>query len=173
MTTWFISRHTGAMESAKRKNLVVDRFVPYHDPAQVQPAELRGRELSADEMERLGVRVSFAGTSGKTQGKDKNEIDVAFLYRNTLHLIECKTANLAQAGHGDDSKATEAIYKMESLLKFGGLRTRGMVIDYRGELAKSEANQKRAAEAGIAIVSGSQLKDLKGAISRLWLSARQ
>ena len=121
----------------------------------------------------MGVRVSFAGATGKTQGKDKNEIDVAFLYRNTLHLIECKTANLAQSGQGDDSKATEAIYKMESLLKLGGLRTRGMVVDYRGELAKSEANQKRAEEAGIAIVSGAQLKDLKGAISRLWLSARK
>lgn len=121
----------------------------------------------------MGVRVSFAGGTNKTKNNDKNEIDIAFLFRNTLHLIECKTANLAQSGQGEDSKATEAIYKMESLLKLGGLRTRGMVIDYRGELAKSEANQKRAAEAGIAIVSGSQLKDLKGAISRLWLSARQ
>jgi hypothetical protein len=83
------------------------------------------------------------------------------------------TFNLAQAGLGDDSKATEAIYKMESLLKLGGLRTRGMVVDYRGELAKSEANQKRAKEAGIAIVSGAQLKDLKGHISRLWLSSRK
>ena len=122
----------------------------------------------------MGVRVSFAdGAGGNPQGNDKNEIDVAFLYRNTLHLIECKTANLALSGLGDDSKATEAIYKMESLLKLGGLRTRGMVVDYRGELAKSEANQKRAKEAGIAIVSGAQLKDLKGHISRLWLSSRK
>ncbi len=118
----------------------------------------------------MGIRVAFAGAAGKSNGKDKNEIDVAFLYRNTLHLIECKTANLGQVGTGEDSKATEAIYKMESLLKLGGLRTKGMVVDYRGELSKSEANQKRAAEAGIAIVSGAQLKDLKGAISRLWLT---
>lgn len=120
----------------------------------------------------MGVRVSFASNVGKNQNKnnDKNEIDVAFLYRNTLHLIECKTANLAQVGTGEDNKATEAIYKMESLLRLGGLRTRGMVVDYRGELAKSEANQKRAKEAGIAIVSGVQLKNLKGTISRLWLS---
>lgn len=118
----------------------------------------------------MGVRVAFAGSAGKLQNRDKNEIDVAFLYRNTLHLIECKTANLAQAGNGDNNKATEAIYKMESLLKLGGLRTRGMVVDYRGELAKSEANQKRAAEADIAIVSGAQLKDIKGAITRLWLA---
>ncbi len=118
----------------------------------------------------MGVRVGFAGAKARSTGNDKNEIDVAFLHRNTLHLIECKTANLAQLGSGDDDKATEAIYKMESLLKLGGLRTKGMVVDYRGQLSQSEANRKRAEEAGIAIVSGSQLKDLKGAISRLWLS---
>ena len=120
----------------------------------------------------MGVRVSFGGTDPRSAAKarDKNEIDVAFLYRNTLHLIECKTANLAQGGKGDDNKATEALYKMESLLKLGGLRTRGMVVDYRGQLSQSEADRQRAAEAGIAIVAGSQLKDLKGAISRLWLS---
>ncbi len=119
----------------------------------------------------MGVKVSFGGADPRSQGKarDKNEIDVAFLYRNTLHLIECKTANLAQGGKGDDTRATEALYKMESLLKLGGLRTRGMVVDYRGQLASSEADRQRAKEAGIAIVSGAQLKDLKGAISRLWL----
>jgi len=119
----------------------------------------------------MGVRVSFGGGDSRSgaRARDKNEIDVAFLYRNTLHLIECKTANLAQSGKGDDNKATEALYKMESLLKLGGLRTRGMVVDYRGQLASSEADRQRAKEAGIAIVSGVQLKDLKGAISRLWL----
>jgi len=120
----------------------------------------------------MGVRVGFGGADPRSAAKnrDKNEIDVAFLYRNTLHLIECKTANLAQGGKGDDTRATEALYKMESLLKLGGLRTRGMVVDYRGQLANSEADRQRAAEAGIAIVAGAQLKDLKGAISRLWLS---
>lgn len=119
----------------------------------------------------MGVRVGFGGPDARDgKSRDKNEIDVAFLYRNTLHLIECKTANLAQSGKGDDSKATEALYKMESLLKLGGIRTRGMVVDYRGQLSSSEADRQRAAEAGIAIVAGAQLKDLKGAISRLWFT---
>ncbi|MDD5028991.1 MAG: DUF1887 family CARF protein [Rhodoferax sp.] len=119
----------------------------------------------------MGVRVSFGRADPRhSKGRDKNEIDVAFLYRNTLHLIECKTANLAQGGKGDDTRATEALYKMESLLKLGGLRTRGMVVDYRGQLANNEADRQRAAEAGIAIVAGNQLKDLKASISRLWLS---
>ena len=118
----------------------------------------------------LGVRVQFEGAQGSAASNDKNEIDVAFLYRNTLHLIECKTANLAlQGASGDDNKATEAIYKMESLLKLGGLRTKGMVVDYRGQFASNPANQKRAQEADIAIVSGVQLKDLRGLISRKWL----
>lgn len=122
----------------------------------------------------MGVRVAFGGQDPRAQGKakDKNEIDVAFLYRNTLHLIECKTANLAQGGKGDDNKATEALYKMESLLKLGGLRTRGMVVDYRGQLASSEADRQRAKESHIEIAAGAQLKDLKGLISRLWFSAR-
>lgn len=120
----------------------------------------------------LGVRVQFEGGQGRAASNDKNEIDVAFLYRNTLHLIECKTANLALPGAGgDDNKATEAIYKMESLLKLGGLRTKGMVVDYRGQFASNPANQRRAQEADIEIVSGAQLKDLKGLISRKWLSA--
>jgi hypothetical protein len=120
----------------------------------------------------MGVRVAFGGQDARSKSKDKNEIDVAFLYRNTLHLIECKTANLSQGGKGDDTKATEALYKMESLLKLGGLRTRGMVVDYRGQLANSEADRQRAKESHIEIVSGAQLKDLKGVISRLWLSPR-
>jgi len=117
----------------------------------------------------VGVRVQFEGTQGHGASNDKNEIDVAFLYRNTLHLIECKTANLALPGASEDNKATEAIYKMESLLKLGGLRTKGMVVDYRGQFASNPANQKRAQEADIAIVSGVQLKDLRGLISRKWL----
>lgn len=103
-------------------------------------------------------------------GRTRNEIDIAFLFRNTLHLIECKTANLASEGAGGDDKATEAIYKMETLLKLGGLRTRGMIVDYRGALSAHKANLDRAKAAGIDVVSGLQLRDLKGHVRRVWLS---
>jgi hypothetical protein len=103
-------------------------------------------------------------------GKTRNEADIAFLYRNTLYLIECKTANLAHDGAGGDDKATEAIYKMETMLKLGGLRTRGMIVDYRGTLSAHKANLDRARNAGIEVISGTQLRDLKGAIRRTWFT---
>jgi hypothetical protein len=103
-------------------------------------------------------------------GRTRNEIDVAFLHRNTLHLIECKTANLGSEGSAGDDKATEALYKLESLRKVGGLRTRAMVLDYRGALSGHTPNRDRARSAGIEIVSGRQLGDLRGFIQRHWLA---
>jgi hypothetical protein len=102
-------------------------------------------------------------------GKTKNEIDVAFLYRHTLHLLECKTANLATEGSSGADKATEALYKLEALRKIGGLRTRAMVLDYRGALSAHGANRDRARSAGIEIVAHRLLADLKGFIRRTWL----
>ncbi len=107
----------------------------------------------------------------RSDGNTDNEIDVAFMHRNTLHIIECKSANLAGQGVTQDDKATEAVYRMQSLLKLGGLRTRGMIVDYRGAFAASDANRKRAKIARIEILSGSDLKDARGQIKRHWMSA--
>ncbi len=88
MTTWFISRHPGAIEWAERKGLPIDHYVVHADPLQIQPgdtvigglpvglvaavcargarylhltldlpAHLRGRELSADQLEQLDARL--------------------------------------------------------------------------------------------------------------------
>lgn len=99
-------------------------------------------------------------------GKTRNELDAVFLHRNRLHIIEAKAANLSASGAGNDSKATEAIYKLETLLKIGGLRTRAMLVDYRGRL--NDTDKARASEAHIQIVSAAQLKNLKGELRR-WL----
>ena len=88
MTTFFVSRHPGAIEWAARRQFQVDVVVPHLDVALVQsgdkvigslpvnlaaqvcaqgaaywhlsvelPAELRGRELSANNLEQLSARV--------------------------------------------------------------------------------------------------------------------
>lgn len=130
---------------------------------------LRGKNKTISDVV-SNLVIPFAGKVGNAKTADMNEIDAAFLSKNTLHLIECKTANLAAAGHGDNDKATEAIYKMESLLKLGGLRTKGMIVDYRGAFSNSPANLKRAEDAKIVVVSGKDLKDLGGLLARKWLS---
>ena len=88
MTTWFVSRHPGAIEWATRQTLAVDQFVHHLDPALVRggdtvmgslpvhlaaavcergarylhlsvelPEQLRGKELSADQLEQLGANM--------------------------------------------------------------------------------------------------------------------
>lgn len=101
MTTWFVSRHPGALEWAGRQGLQIDRFATHLNPAEVQagdtvigslpvnlaavvcqrggrylnlsvalPAELRGKELSADQLDRLGARLEefrIASTKGRSK----------------------------------------------------------------------------------------------------------
>ena len=89
MTTWFVSRHPGAIEWARRQGLQVNQYVTHLDPIQVQdgdtvigslpvnlaatiiargarylhlslqlPAPLRGCELTAEQLEKLGAQLT-------------------------------------------------------------------------------------------------------------------
>lgn len=88
MTTWFVSRHPGALQWMQQNGPAFDCHVPHLDPAQVQrgdtvigtlpvslaaqvcarsaaywhlalemPAQQRGQELSAQELQALGVTL--------------------------------------------------------------------------------------------------------------------
>ena len=39
MTTWFVSRHPGALHWMRQHGTAFDRHVPHLDPAQVQPGD--------------------------------------------------------------------------------------------------------------------------------------
>lgn len=99
-----------------------------------------------------GVQVS-RDSHGKTI---PNELDIAFLRNNRLHIIECKTAKFR--GEGEDSPGAEALYKLDTLADLmGGLKARTMLASYQDIAVHDRA---RARDLGIAICSGQQLQHL-------------
>jgi hypothetical protein len=108
----------------------------------------------------IGLKV--LGPDGKT----RNELDAVFLYKNTLHIIECKTANLVKHFGEDQGKGTDALYKLDALRDMCGQRTKALLVDYRGGL--NDADKRRAAQMKLRIISGKQLRDLTGALKD-WL----
>jgi hypothetical protein len=109
-----------------------------------------------------GMGIEVLAPNGKTQ----NELDAACLLKNTLYIIECKSANLAFDGKTGETSGTDALYKLDALRRMGGLRTRAMLVDFRGSLGAIDKN--RAAQMNLAVVSGSQLRDLRGVL-KAWL----
>jgi len=94
-----------------------------------------------------------------------NEIDVAFLYNNSLHIIECKTQRFRRrktsTGHG-----LKAIYKLDSLKDIlGGVRGKAMLVALE---SLSVGNQRRADDLGIFVSANANLKDLAKAVEE-WL----
>ena len=94
----------------------------------------------------LNVQIENAGNPHQP-----NELDIAILSHNVLFVLECKTANLKA-----DEKTQNALYKLETLKKLGGLRTRTAFIAYR-ELPRE--TRDRAKGADIRII---EQKDLPG-----------
>lgn len=99
-------------------------------------------------------------------GRTRNELDAACLLKNTLHIIECKSANLASDGKAGETSGTDALYKLDALRRMGGLRTQAMLVDFRGSLR--DIDKSRAAQMNLKIVSGSQLRNLQGEM-KAWL----
>ncbi len=100
-------------------------------------------------------------------GSTRNELDVAFMHENRLNIIETKSGNLDTLGSSGEQRSTEAIYKLQSLLRLGGLRTRAMLLDYRGGLGRADRN--RALESGIHVVGGEEIQRLRQQVEH-WLS---
>jgi len=95
------------------------------------------------------------------RGQVRNELDVAFLHNNRLHLIECKTRQLRQGG-------ADAVYKLDSLTDaLGGLKARAMLVSYR---QPNDADLRRARQAGIRVCTGVDLLRL-GDILHNWIAA--
>ena len=91
-----------------------------------------------------------------------NELDVLFLHDNRLHIIECKTRKFR--GEGEDTAAAEALYKLDTLKDLmGGLQARAMLVSYQD---LPGYHRIRAADLGIDVCAGEQLRNLREHISR-------
>ena len=93
-----------------------------------------------------------------------NEIDVCFMARNRLHLIECKTKRMA--GKGSADATTDTVYKLDSISALGGLGTKSMLVSYR-ELSKADA--QRAKDLRIEVIQGNEIQSLKSRL-RDWIN---
>lgn len=92
----------------------------------------------------------------------RNELDVAAVVNNKLHIIECKTKGMRD--DGDDT-----LYKLESLRDLlGGLQARAMLVSFR-PLRYNDLS--RAADLGLAIIGPDELKDLHQHLSHWLLDA--
>lgn len=107
----------------------------------------------------IGVQID----SAELQENSRNELDVVAMYNNTLHVLECKTVNF-QSDDLNNTQRNEPIYKLETLKKLGGLRTRKALISYRALTGTATHMKKRAEGSDIHIL---ETKDLVGLTSEL------
>lgn len=103
----------------------------------------------------LGLRDKAAGLQVIDRSGAKNELDVSFLARNRLHVIECKTARMDRP---EAPKANDALFKLAEISRrVGGLGTRAMLASYR---AVGESERRLAKALRVELVCGPELARL-------------
>jgi CRISPR-associated protein Csx16 len=66
MSTWFITRHPGAIAWAMRQGLAVDRQLPHLDPEQIAPGDTVIGTLPVNLVARVCARGGATSTSPST-----------------------------------------------------------------------------------------------------------
>lgn len=105
----------------------------------------------------LAIRDKAANLQIQDISGQPNEMDVTFLARNRLFVIECKTARMDNP-NPEDLKANDTLYKLaENCRRIGGLGTRGMLATYR---PLRDAELRLAKALNIEVVAGRDLHRL-------------
>ena len=100
----------------------------------------------------LGIRDKAANLEVTDANDVRNELDVAFMARNRLFLIECKTARMDKP---EAPKANDTLFKLAEICRrVGGLGTRGMLASYR---SLRDAEKRLAQALNIELVCGAEL----------------
>ena len=111
----------------------------------------------------LGIRDKAVGLEVTDEASQtKNELDIAFMARNRLFVIECKTARIDKPQGRTDRpappKANDTLFKLaENCRRIGGLGTRGMLVSYR---KLREPELKLAKALNIDVVAGADIARL-------------
>lgn len=93
---------------------------------------------------------------------NQNEFDIAFIAKNRLHIIECKTQLMNKEG---GIKSEEILYKLEALKNYGGLMTKKCLVSY---FEVPESVKNRAKELHVEIIQGKDLQRLREKIAN-WI----
>jgi len=117
--------------------------------------QLKSEKIIQDSA-RLNIKIRSAmGT--------ENELDVAFMANNHLHIIECKTKRFTGAKAG--LAGTDTLYKLDSISDLGGLGTKSMLVSYRQLPA---GDRQRANDLRIKVIEGVAIQQLKTHL-KTWL----
>ncbi len=96
----------------------------------------------------------------------RNELDIAFLAHNRMHVIECKTRRFSGRDAGE--RANEALFKLaENARRLGGLGTKAMFVSYR---TLNDAEKRLARALNITVVQGSAVAQFKQHL-RKWVGS--
>ena len=97
----------------------------------------------------------------------KNELDVAFLAGNRLHIIECKTKRF-QCTLNPDAPGADALYKLDGVRQqLGGRQARVLFVSYQPLL---DSHRQRAADMGIRLCVGREIHYI-AELLRDWVQA--
>jgi hypothetical protein len=111
---------------------------------------------------RMPLQDAAMSVQVESSSGSRNEIDLAILVNNRLHLIECKTRNFTD-GQGAGART---LYKMDMLRDLGGFTSRAMLVSYK-KLGFYDA--RRAADLDIEVVAGTGLRGIEGKLEK-WLT---
>lgn len=73
----------------------------------------------------IGLNLKIKNEASKRGSESDNELDVAFVYKNTLYILECKVYTRKQL---TGKRITDAIYKISSVRQSLGLKAAAMVF---------------------------------------------
>lgn len=114
----------------------------------------------------IGIRDKAANLKVTDASGVENELDAAFMARNRLFVVECKTARM-----NDEKlpKANDTLFKLAEICRrVGGLGTRGLLASYR---PLREAETRLARALNIELACGTELARLDDKL-KSWVQPR-